>query len=82
MVMTDAEILDGLRDAARAALPRGRIVGADADLANDLGLDSMTATALVVAIEDRFQVVLPDDELVHCKRVGDLVGLVRRRLAC
>ena len=79
--MTDPEILDGLAAVARDTLAfRGRIE-LDADLTADLGIDSMSAIALIVGIEDRFRVALPDDELARCRRVGDLVTLVRRRLA-
>ena len=78
--MTEREILDGLRDVAREQL--GREVTADASLTDDLALDSMTATALVVAIEDRFRVCLPDAELARARRISDLVALVARGLAC
>lgn len=78
----DPEILDTLRSVARDELGLDRPVEPDAELARDLELDSMTAIALVVAIEDRFRICLPDDELAAIRRVDELVALVARRLAC
>jgi len=44
-------------------------------------LDSMSATTLVIAIEDHYRVALPDEELATCRSLDDLAGLVARRIA-
>jgi len=44
----------------------------------ELGLDSMTALEVVVAAEDRFGLLIPDDEAARFRTVGDLVGYLER----
>jgi acyl carrier protein len=45
---------------------------------DDLGVDSMTLLEAVVAIEDRFGVLIPDDEWARFSTVGDLVDHLER----
>jgi acyl carrier protein len=45
----------------------------DAQLDGDLGIDSLTLVEVVVAVEDRFGLVIPDDEWSRFRTVGDLV---------
>jgi acyl carrier protein len=45
----------------------------DARLDGDLGIDSLTLVEIVVAVEDRFGLVIPDDEWSRFQTVGDLV---------
>ena len=40
---------------------------------DDLNIDSMTMVEVVVAVEDRFGVLIPDDEWPQFSTVGDLV---------
>lgn len=79
--MTDAQILAALAGIAHEHAAVVGPVGADDDLVADLGLDSLTATALVIAIEDRFRIDLPDDELAGVRRVHELVAIVARKVA-
>lgn len=44
----------------------------DVSFAKDLAADSLDIVELIMAIEDRYQVSLPEDELEHMKKVGDL----------
>ena len=46
----------------------------DKSLVEDLGVDSLTVIEVVVAIEDRFGVLIPDDEWQRFNTVGDLVN--------
>jgi acyl carrier protein len=46
----------------------------EASFARDLGIDSMTTVEVVVATEDRFGVLIPDDEWSRFSTVGDLVA--------
>ena len=41
--------------------------------ANDLGIDSITMVKVVVAVEDRFGAIIPDEEWSRFSTVGDLV---------
>lgn len=44
----------------------------DARLDEDLGIDSLTLVEIVVAVEDRFGLVIPDDDWSRFQTVGDL----------
>jgi len=45
---------------------------------DDLNIDSMTMVEVVVAVEDRFGVLIPDDEWSRFSTVGDLVAYVEK----
>jgi acyl carrier protein len=45
---------------------------------DDLGIDSLTMVDVVVAVEDRFGLVIPDDEWAHFETVGDASAHVQR----
>lgn len=47
---------------------------------DDLGADSMDEVEIVMALEDEFDIELPDDEVERCANVADLVNLVRDRV--
>jgi acyl carrier protein len=49
------------------------------ELAKDLGVDSMGAIVLAVALEDRFRVKLSDEDAGAVVTVENLVDLVERR---
>nr|WP_294544236.1 acyl carrier protein [uncultured Rhodopila sp.] len=54
----------------------------DRDLHLDkLGLDSLSKIDLAVAAEDRFGIVIPDEELERFAVVGDLLDYVQRATA-
>jgi acyl carrier protein len=80
--MSEGEILETLRGLARDELRLTQAIDPGADLVADLGLDSMTATTLIVAVEDRFRICLPDALLADVRSVSDLVAVIARRLAC
>ncbi len=57
----------------------GEILGVDAErvqldvsFARDLAADSLDLVELIMAIEDRYQVSLPPEELENMRKVGDL----------
>jgi acyl carrier protein len=52
----------------------------DTDIAA-LGIESVTMLELIAALEDRFGVELPDDELTTLNTLGDVIGLLQRHLA-
>jgi len=47
-------------------------------LAGDLGVDSMTMLESIVALEDRFGVLIPDSVWAGFSTVGDLVDHLER----
>jgi len=49
-------------------------------LAEDLGLDSLAAIELGMALEDEFTIALPDEVVVDVRTVGDLIDVVLQRL--
>lgn len=44
----------------------------DARIIEDLGADSLTVMEIVMAVEDRFNLSIPDDRWEKVKSVGDL----------
>jgi acyl carrier protein len=69
-----AALAEVLTDVARID-PSDVTLGARFD---GLGIDSLTMVDVVVAVEDRFGLVIPDDEWAHFETVGDASAHVRR----
>ena len=44
---------------------------------DDLGADSLAIVELVLALEERFEVKIPDDEVDKIKTVGDAISYVK-----
>jgi acyl carrier protein len=53
-------------------------VTAEKTFTSDLGIDSMTLLEAIVAMEDRFGVLIPDDDWAQFSTVGDLVDYLER----
>lgn len=77
--MREDDILTGLTAAI------GSVTGADpadvtptARFEEDLGVDSLTLVDLVVAVEDRFGLVIPDEEWARFITVDDAITYLRR----
>ena len=45
-------------------------------ITDDLGADSLDVVDLVMAIEDEFNVEIPEDEVENIKTVGDIVKYI------
>jgi len=45
---------------------------------DDLDVDSLSMVEIATAVEDKFGVVIPDDELVNIKTVGDAVNFIEK----
>ena len=52
----------------------------EADLADDLGADSLAAVELSMALEDEFGVAIDDEDLPKLKTVGDLANDISARI--
>ena len=46
----------------------------DADIASDLGADSLDVVDILMSIEDEFNVEIPDEAIENVKTVGDIVN--------
>ena len=57
------------------------VVAATAELAEDLGIDSVDAVEFTLALEREFNVTLPDDTIAGVRTVQDVVDLVCQRTA-
>jgi acyl carrier protein len=52
-------------------------ITADADLIEDLGVDSVDAVEFMLALEGEFQVAIPDHRFAELRTVRDVVDLLR-----
>jgi len=55
-----------------------RALGADDDLVEALGVDSLQGLQILARVEKHFDVRLPDDELIGLRTVGRIAALVER----
>lgn len=53
----------------------------EARLGADLCIDSLAAIELALVLEDAFDIALPDEEREDVRSYGDVVELVRRKVA-
>lgn len=52
-----------------------------ANLADDLGADSLDCVEVTMAVEEAFSIRIDDSEANDCKTVGDWQALVERKIA-
>ncbi len=79
--MTQDEVLTGVAEVlGRIAKVDPVNVGPEQTFA-DLGIDSVTMVDVVVAAEDRFGVMLLDDDWSQFTNVGDAVGYIQQMAA-
>jgi acyl carrier protein len=76
--MTQDEVLAGLGEVLGtvARIDRSDVIP-DARF-GDLGIDSLTMVDVVVAAEDRFGLIIPDDDWARFVTVGDAVDYLER----
>lgn len=48
----------------------------EATIAEDLGIDSLDAVELVMALEEEYGIKIPDEELGNMEKVSDIVACV------
>lgn len=49
----------------------------ETDILNDLGADSLSVVDLAMALEDEFEIEMPDEELESIRTVGDIVNYIK-----
>ena len=53
----------------------------DANILEDLGADSLDVVELVMAIEEAFDIEVPDEDAEAMRTVGDVESYIAKRLA-
>ncbi len=48
----------------------------EASIVDDLGADSLDVVDLVMALEDEFEIKIPDEDVENVKTVGDIVKII------
>lgn len=51
-------------------------ISMDSSITDDLGADSLDVVDLVMALEDEFNVEIPEDQVENIKTVGDIVKYI------
>lgn len=79
--MSDEEILQAIAEVARDHLEWSGELRPEMSLVEAMRLDSLRLLTLSVEVENRFRVRLEAHEEAGIETVGDLVAVVRRKLA-
>lgn len=80
--MTREEILGRLTEIMRAVFDQPTLVPSEATTAGDVdGWDSLAHIGLIVAVEKEFGLHFSVKEVKTLSNVGDLVGLIARRVS-
>jgi acyl carrier protein len=72
-----AEITETVRSTAK--VPTQLLITPDSLLVEDLAIDSLDLVGVLVAIQDRYDVIVDDDDVRELRRVADLAQYVARR---
>ena len=52
----------------------------ETDLINDLDADSLNAVEIIMAIEDEYEITIPDEDAEKMRTVGDIVKYLELRV--
>lgn len=74
------KIIEELLEASESSLDASEIE-AETNLRDDLGLDSLQAVTVVMALEQEFEVEVDDEEIDGLQTVGDILELLARKTA-
>jgi acyl carrier protein len=79
MAMTEQEIISTLAGVIEeyVELPAST-VKPEADLRDDLGIDSLSMVEIVVTAVEKFNIEISDNELKHLRTVQDVISYVQR----
>jgi acyl carrier protein len=81
VIVSEALVMVEIRRVVERELSEPRAIQPSDRLVDDLGLDSLTLTTLAVELEDRFQVILTDEEATRLSTVAELARCVAARVA-
>ncbi|HVE47123.1 MAG TPA: acyl carrier protein [Acidimicrobiales bacterium] len=80
--MERTQVLESLKEAAVEVLGVSPdVVVEEASFKDDLDADSLDLVELVMALEERFEITIPEDELGEIKTVSEAVDVVMGKLA-
>lgn len=80
--MERSEVLQALKEAAVEVLGVSPdVVVEEANFKDDLDADSLDLVELVMALEERFEITIPEEELGEIKTVSQAVEVVIGKLA-
>ena len=79
--MSDPNLMAQLTRAIRAVarIPKDVPITAETRLFDDLNIDSLDLFAVLVEVQDRFDVLIDVEEMPDLNRVGDLAAFVTSR---
>ncbi len=72
------QVVETVRAAAK--LPPTRVVEPRSRLVEDLGVDSLDLVGVLLAVQDRFEIVIDDADLDKLTTIGKLASYVHERL--
>ncbi|SHJ67635.1 acyl carrier protein [Paramaledivibacter caminithermalis] len=75
-------VLDKIKELIieQLGLDEGTEITMDTSLMNDLEADSLDAVEVIMAIEDEFDIEIPDEDAEDFKNIGDIVRYVEERI--
>ena len=78
MAQSEQEILSGIAELVNeeTGLPK-ESVELDKSFTDDLDIDSLSMTSIVVQAEDKFGVKIPDDDIKNLRTVRDVVSVLK-----
>lgn len=79
--MDEQTILESIREHLAGRGIDRETVTPEAQLGNDLDLDSLDTVELTLGLEKRFDIEIPDSELEDLTTVGDAISLISKKLA-
>ena len=59
----------------------GSAITPDTSLTKDLEADSLDAVEIIMAIEDEYEIVIPDEEAEKFAKIGDIVHFIEEQIA-
>ena len=74
-------VFDEIREILASELSiKPELVRLESKLNDDLGADSLDAAEVVLALEEKFGIEIPEEEAVGVVTVGDIMELVNQKL--
>jgi len=82
--LNDAELYEQIRLVLKQVIPKGALaddISPETRLLEDLTIDSARVVDLVFGLEDAFRISIEDGAIETLQTVGDLVALVKGKIA-
>lgn len=81
MTLSEDDVMAGIQAVVSGleGIPAGvdRTVGPQTSIVRDLRLDSLAVMDFIMALETRFDTIVPLDSLAEIHTIGDLAGVLR-----